>query len=166
MIESPSLGIPTPTNGDPPPVKLVADWLATPGDELEDVDPEVSVPLVAPPVVAVAPVVAVEPVVGELVLPKLVPDDEDPNALVPGDDEPKALVPGEEEPNALDPDDEEPNALDPGDEEPNADCVVAPAAPAPIPPDEANPAAEPKPGVSPVSGLPKNPFTVVFASPT
>jgi hypothetical protein len=151
MIEVASLGSPTPTNGAPPPVKLVADWLATPGDELEDVAPEVSVPLVAPPVVEVVPVVAVEPVVGELVLPKLVPGDEDPNALDPGDDEPNALDPGDE---------------DPGDEEPNADCELDPVAPAPIPPDEANPAAEPNPGVSPVNGLPKNPFTVVFASPT
>jgi hypothetical protein len=148
MIEVASLGSPTPTNGDPPPVKLVADWLATPG-EPEVVDPEVSLPVEAPPVVA-------EPVVGELVPPKL---------LVPGDEEPKALEPGDDDPKALDPEEEdEPYAPAPGD--PNADCELEPVAPAPIPPDEAIPAAEPNPGVSPVSGLPKNPLTVVFASPT
>jgi hypothetical protein len=163
MIEVASLGSPTPTNGAPPPVKLVADWLATPG-ELEVVDPEVSVPPVAPPVV-VEPVVAVEPVVGELVPPKL---------LVAGDEEPKALDPDEEEPKALEPDDEAPNALDPDEDDPyapapvdpNAEGELEPVAPAPIPPEEAIPAAEPNPGVSPVNGLPKNPFTVVFASPT
>jgi hypothetical protein len=147
MIEVASLGSPTPTNGDPPPVKLVADWLATPG-EPEVADPEVSVPLVAPPV-------AVEPVVGELVPPEL---------LVPGDEDPNALDPDEDDPNALDPEEDEPYAPAPGD--PKADCELEPLAPAPIPPDEAIPAAEPNPGVSPVSGLPKNPFTVVFASPT
>jgi hypothetical protein len=148
MIEPPSFGIPTPTNGDPPPVKLVADWLATPGDELVDVDPDVSVPPVAPPV-------AVEPGVVDPVLPKL---------LVPGDEDPKALDPDDEDPNALDPAEEEPYA--PAPDDPNADGELAPVAPAPIPPDEAIPAADPNPGVSPVSGLPKNPFTVVLASPT
>jgi hypothetical protein len=159
MIEVPSFGIPTPTNGAPPPVKLVADWLAIPGDEPAGVDPEVvdpeaSVPVVAPLVVAVDPE-AVEPVVAELVLP---------NPLVAGDEDPNALDPGDEDPNALDPEEDEPYALVPGD--PNADGELEPAAPAPIPPDEANPAADPNPGASPVSGLPKNPFTVVFASPT
>ena len=157
MIEVSSFGIPTPTNGDPPPVKLVADWLATPG-EPEGVDPEVSVPLAAPPV-------AVVPVVGELVLPMpLVPGDEEPKLLDPGDEDPKALEPDEEDPKALDPEEDEPYAPAPGDA--NADGELPPVAPAPIPPEEAIPAAEPNPGVSPVSGLPKNPFTVVFASPT
>jgi hypothetical protein len=164
MIEVPSFGIPTPTNGAPPPVKLVADWLATPG-EPEVVDPEVSVPLVAPPAVVVEPVVEVEPVVGELVPPKLlVPGDEEPKALDPDDESPNALDPDEEAPNALDPDDDEPYAPEPGD--PNADGELEPVAPAPIPPEEASPAADPNPGANPVSGLPKNPFTVVFASPT
>src|SRR5260370_1436136 len=31
---------------------------------------------------------------------------------------------------------------------------------------KADPAAEPNPDVNPATGLPKNPFTVVFASPT
>jgi len=120
-----------------------------PGDEPVGVDPEVSVPVVAPPVVAVVPVV------GELVLPK---------PLVAGDEDPNALDPGDEDPNALDPEGDEPYPLVPGD--PNADGELEPAAPAPIPPDEAIPAADPSPGASPVSGFPKNPFTVVFASPT
>jgi hypothetical protein len=88
--------------------------------------------------------------------PKELPDEE-PNELP--DEEPKELP--EEEPKELP--DEEPNALP--DEEPYADPVLDPAAPAPIGPEDANPAADPRPGAIPVSGLPKNPFTVVLASP-
>jgi hypothetical protein len=68
---------------------------------------------------------------------------------------PSPPVPGEEFPY-----EELPNAL----LEP--DCAEDPAAPAPMPPPEAIPAAEPNPGAIPASGWPKNPFTVVFASPT
>ena len=51
---------------------------------------------------------------------------------------------------------------------PNAEgeAPADPAAPAPAGPAEAIPAAVPNPGVNPASGCPKNPFTVVLASPT
>jgi hypothetical protein len=75
--------------------------------------------------------------------------DEDPNPLPPGEDDPNP--PPAEPPNAL------------GDAPP---YPLDPAAPAPAGPAEAFPAADPSPGVSPASGWPKNPFTVVFASPT
>lgn len=130
MIDSPSFGIPTPTNGAPPPVNDEADWLPIPPIELDD-ESEL-------PVDPVAPLAVVPPnvVPGELLPPKpLVPEEEDPNAE-PDDD-----------PNA-EPDDPEVLLL-------------------PIPEDI--PAADPKPPEdpgSPASGWPKNPFTVVFASPT
>jgi hypothetical protein len=222
IIEFPGFDIPMPTNGVPPPVKLVADWLAIPGedpvgldepvgleepvgldepvgaDEPVDAVPELSVP-VAPPLDAV-PGAPVEPTLVELdpnalevpedpnALPLL---DEDPNALPLLDEDPNALPLLDEDPNALPLLDEEPNALPLPEEDPyglallkedpnalplavdpNADPEPEPAAPgepdapAPIPPEEAIPAAEPRPGASPVSGLPKNPFTVVLASPT
>ena len=154
MIDSPSFGIPTPTNGAPPPGRppfpdvLLAIPAAEPNvfpapcpgvfDELSE--PSVAGPFVAP-LVELPP-----PNVG-----KLVP----PNPLAPGDEDPKPL-PEDEDPNPLLVD-EDPKPLEP---EP---AGTAPAA-APIPADGV---AEPNPPVAnPASGAPKNPFTVVFASPT
>lgn len=133
MIESPSFTSPTPTNGPPPPVKLVADWLP--------------IPLPAP-----NPVSELPPAIG--VLPGAVdPPKGDPTELeAPGE------LPPSGDPIELLPPSADPGLVDPG--------LEAPAAPAPIPPEEAIPAADPSPGVNPVSGFPKNPFTVVFASPT
>ena len=115
--------------------------------------PELSVDPVVPPVPPLeVPAVLPELLPVELVLPNpLDPDEEE---------EPKPLDPEVEEPNPLLP--EEPNEL-PLDE-PNAE--LEPAAPAPAAPGDAIPDADPNPGARPVSGWPKNPFTVVFASPT
>jgi hypothetical protein len=139
VIELPSFGNPTPTNGPPPPGIPVPDWLLTSpltepsvfgAPELELLEPRVGVPLVDEP----------PPSVG-------VPDDP-------------------EDPNALDPDDEDPNPLDPNEELPK--LLVPPGElPGVVPcPGEVIPAADPNPGATPLSGCPKNPFTVVFASPT
>lgn len=131
VIDSPSFGTPTPTNGAPPPVKLLADWLAIPPAEpIELVEPaaELSVGVVAPPTPPGAPIP---------------PGDEDPNPLVPGDEDPNPPIPGDAPPTPV-----------PG------------AADDPPIPGEAIDDTEPKPGASPTSGCPKNPFTVVLASPT
>ena len=118
-----------------------------------EVLPELSVLVVAAP----GPEVPVP-----VELPKVVPEEPVlPNALVPDEEEePKPLDPEDEEPNELPL--EEPNELPLDD--PNAE--LEPAAPAPAAPGDARPDADPSPGASPVNGWPKNPFTVVFASPT
>ena len=138
VTEEPSFGMPTPTKGAPPLGMPVPESL-------------LAMPVAEPRVLG-----APEPVDGEVA------------PLVPGEEEPKLLVPGD--PNA------EPEFEDyppppaeyppvPGDPNADVDCgeVVAPAPPAP---GETIPAAEPNPVVRPAKGCPKNPFTVVFASPT
>ena len=142
MIESPVFELPMPINGAPPPVKLVADWLPIPLLDPELLEPNAESllePSVEPEVPGVA---APGPLVG------------DPNVLV--------LEP------VLD---ELPNPPTPGPEagDPNAEVeeeVEDPAAPAPIAPCDAIPAAVPSPGVNPANGWPKKPFTVVLFSPT
>src|SRR5207248_5416553 len=70
-------------------------------------------------------------------------------------------------PRPRNPDEGDPIPPPPGDKPPNAlGEPVCPAAPAPPGIAEAFPAADPSPGVNPASGWPKNPFTVVLASPT
>jgi hypothetical protein len=156
VMEEPSFGMPTPTKGAPPLGMPVPESL-------------LAMPVAEPRVLG-----APEPVDGEFA--PLVPGEEEPKLLVPDDpnaepeleESPPPLVPGE--PNA------EPEFEDsppppgeypplPGDPNADVDCgeVVAPAPPAP---GETIPAAEPNPVVRPAKGCPKNPFTVVFASPT
>jgi hypothetical protein len=110
-------------------------------------------PVVVPLVDELPPCVGVPDDPNALELPNPLVPDEDPNAL----ELPNPLVP-DEDPNALEP----PNPLVPVEELPNPElgCPAAPPCPC-----EANPAADPSPGATPLNGCPKNPFTVVFASP-
>jgi hypothetical protein len=103
LMESPSLGIPTPTNGAPPPVEVPVDWLAIPAAEPSVfVVPEPVPELSGEPE---APEVPEEPSVAGPFVP-LVVEDPPPSVGMP-DDPPGPPVPGD--PNALDPD-ELPNA--------------------------------------------------------
>jgi hypothetical protein len=117
VIESPSFGTPTPTNGAPPLIELVVvNPLVAPGVLLIDPAapelPELSgVPKVPDPFVAPAGELP-PPSVGKPVLPAAPP--------APGE---APNPPGDEDPNPLDPGEEAPNALDPGDEDPYAEPV-------------------------------------------
>jgi hypothetical protein len=104
VIESPSFGTPTPTNGAPPLIELVAaNPLADPGVFVEPAPelPELSgVPDVPGPFVAPLGELP-PPSVGKPVLPAapLAPSD-DPIPPPPGEEDPNALDPGEEDPYA------------------------------------------------------------------
>ena len=148
-IELPVAALPMPMIGAPLPVKLVADWLLIPLDPLPE-----EVGLVEPED----------------------PNDDDPNVDPELPEAPEAP----DEPNVDPPDAPfdaplaaDPELPDPNEEDPNVDPELpdvpeVPAAPAPIAPLEADPAALPRPPAPerPVNGFPKKPFTVVFASPT
>lgn len=152
-IASPPAALPTPTNGAPPPVKLVADWLPIPLDPVAPTAP----PIPEPGELPIPPVPGLE-------LPKLDPeappkdDPEDPSPELPDpelDPEPDPKLDPELDPK-LDP------VLDP-----KLDPELAPEAPGVPPIPELIPDALPSPELAiPASGWPKNPFTVVFASPT
>jgi hypothetical protein len=107
VIESPSFGTPTPTNGAPPPIALVeVNPLVAPGVLLIEPAapelPELSDAPKAPDPLVIPPGELPPPSVGEPVLPAA--------PLAPSDD-----------PNP--PPGEDPNPLDPGDEDPNAEPV-------------------------------------------
>ena len=144
-IEAPVAALPTPIMGAPVPVRLVADWLLTPG----------------------------EPGVEDPELPEEEPKDDEPGEEEPGPEELPRPDDPEEDPGEEDeePKDELPELDEPKDDDPNdEDEPPAPftldCAPWPL---EANPAALPRPPLEPAmpaSGCPKKALTVVLASPT